>query len=70
MSVLVLTPRGKDYQTNHEQDELYVVTKGSGTLVIADEPHVFREGDVLFAKAEPQHHFVEFTDDLVTWAIF
>jgi mannose-6-phosphate isomerase-like protein (cupin superfamily) len=70
MSVIVFTPRGRDYQTKHSQDELYVVMKGSGTLMIADVPHAFGGGDVLFVPAETQHRFVEFTDDLVTWAIF
>jgi mannose-6-phosphate isomerase-like protein (cupin superfamily) len=70
MSVVVFTPRGRDYQTKHSQDELYVVIKGSGTLVIADTPHTFHEGDVLFVPAETQHRFVEFTQDLITWAIF
>ena len=70
MSVLVFTPRGQDYQTKHSQDELYIVIKGSGTLMIADTPHTFCEGDVLFVPAETQHRFVHFTDDLITWAIF
>jgi mannose-6-phosphate isomerase-like protein (cupin superfamily) len=70
MSVIVFTPRGRDYQTKHAQDELYVVMKGSGTLMIADTPYPFAEGAVLFVPAETQHRFVSFTDDLVTWAIF
>lgn len=30
MSLLLYTPSGTDYQTPHEQDELYIVVKGSG----------------------------------------
>jgi mannose-6-phosphate isomerase-like protein (cupin superfamily) len=70
MSVIVFTPRAHDYQTKHSQDELYVVIEGSGTLVIADKPHRFGKGDVLFVPAKTQHRFVDFTDDLITWAIF
>jgi mannose-6-phosphate isomerase-like protein (cupin superfamily) len=70
MSVIVFAPRGHDYQANHRQDELYIVIKGSGTLMIADAPHTFHAGDVLFVPAEVQHRFVDFTDDLTTWAIF
>lgn len=70
MSVLVFTPRGQDYQTTHPQDELYVVMQGSGVLMIAGVPHTFHQGDVLFVPAETQHRFVEFSEDLVTWAIF
>jgi mannose-6-phosphate isomerase-like protein (cupin superfamily) len=70
MSLIVFAPRGHDYQTKHSQDELYIVIKGSGKLMIANQPHAFAEGDVLFVPAEKQHRFVDFTDDLTTWAIF
>ncbi len=70
MSVLVFAPRGRDYQTKHSQDELYIVMKGSGTLMIADQAYRFGEGSVLFVPAETQHRFADFTDDLITWAIF
>lgn len=70
MSVVVFAPRGHDYQTAHKQDELYIVMKGSGILLIEDTPHPFLEGDVLFVPAEKQHRFADFSQDLVTWAIF
>ena len=70
MSVIVFTPRGHDYQTTHTQDELYIVMKGSGTLMIEDIPYPFTEGDVLFVPAKKQHRFAEFTHDLITWAVF
>ena len=70
MSVLVFTPRGHDYQTSHRQDELYIIMKGSGTLLIEETPFPFVEGDALFVPAEKHHRFVEFSPDLITWAIF
>ncbi len=70
MSVIVFTPRGRDYQTKHSQDELYIVMEGSGTLMVEETGHPFRKGDVLFVPAQKQHRFLEFTDDLITWAIF
>lgn len=70
MSVLIFTPRGRDNQTKHSQDELYIVIKGSGTLLVSDAPRRFCEGDVLFVPAGTEHRFVDFTQDLVTWAIF
>jgi mannose-6-phosphate isomerase-like protein (cupin superfamily) len=70
MSVIVFTPRGRDYQTTHKQDELYIVIKGSGTLMVEDTPHPFVEGDVLFVPADRLHRFSEFSPDLITWAIF
>jgi mannose-6-phosphate isomerase-like protein (cupin superfamily) len=70
MSVVLFTPRGIDYQCSHQQDELYIVVRGSGVLVIDGNRHAFTTGDVLFVAANTDHRFIEFTDDLVTWAIF
>ena len=70
MSAILFTPRGKDYQTWHEQDELYFVMKGRGTILINGEPHVFGQGDAIFVKAMMPHHFEDFSDDLELWAVF
>jgi mannose-6-phosphate isomerase-like protein (cupin superfamily) len=70
MSLIVFTPRGKDYQTAHSQDELYIVHKGSGVLRIGNERHAFVAGDALFVPARSVHRFEEFSDDFVTWAVF
>jgi len=70
MSLLLFTPRGKDYQTPHEQDELYVIIKGSGDFIIEDKKFNFKAGDVLFVPAKKEHRFENFSDDLITWAIF
>jgi len=70
MSVILFTPRGTDYQTSHGQDELYVILKGSGVLLVEDTRHAFLEGDVLFVAANKTHRFEQFTPDLVAWAIF
>src|SRR6201999_1469575 len=52
------------------QDELYIIMKGSGTLKIEDTRFPFVQGDVLFVPAGKRHRFVDFTPDLITWAIF
>jgi mannose-6-phosphate isomerase-like protein (cupin superfamily) len=70
MSVVLFAPQGRDYQDSHEQDELYVVLSGSGTLVLGESRILFSRGDVLFVPAARQHHFESFTPDLVTWAVF
>jgi mannose-6-phosphate isomerase-like protein (cupin superfamily) len=70
MSVILFAPRGTDHQSSHEQDELYIVLKGNGVLVIDDSRHSFAAGDALFVPANTDHRFVEFTNDLVTWAVF
>lgn len=70
MSVIFFAPRGNDYQTSHDQDELYVVISGSGVLVVEEERSTFQAGDVLFVRANKVHHFEDFSDDLSTWALF
>jgi mannose-6-phosphate isomerase-like protein (cupin superfamily) len=70
MSVVLFTPRGTDYQTPHEQDELYFVVRGSGELVVDGKAEAFTAGDVLFVPARVPHRLERFTDDLVTWAVF
>ncbi|HEY3401837.1 MAG TPA: cupin domain-containing protein [Ohtaekwangia sp.] len=70
MSLILFAPKGKDYQTFHEQDELYMVMKGEGELVIEGVTHAFKTGDVLFVPALKHHHFENFSDDLITWAVF
>jgi mannose-6-phosphate isomerase-like protein (cupin superfamily) len=52
-----LSPGGKDYQTAHEQDELYIVVKGSGTLIREGSRYPFHDGDALFVAAGEAHSF-------------
>ena len=70
MSVVLFAPQGRDYQDAHEQDELYIVISGGGTLVLDTSRISFSQGDVLFVPAGMHHHFESFTRDLVTWAVF
>lgn len=63
-------PRGHDPQSSHEQDELYIVQRGSGTFRRAGEVCEFAAGDVLFAAAGVEHRFEAFTDDLCVWVVF
>jgi uncharacterized protein YjlB len=47
--------------------------KDSGTLQIGGQEATlspFVAGDVLFVPAGKHHRFVDFTPDLITWAIF
>ena len=44
--------------------------KGSGVLLVEGTRHPFVPGDVLFVAANKVHRFEEFSQDLVTWAVF
>jgi mannose-6-phosphate isomerase-like protein (cupin superfamily) len=70
MSVELYKPDKIDLQTPHEQDELYVILRGSGTFFVNGERMPFKENDVLFVPAGIEHRFEDFTDDFATWVIF
>jgi mannose-6-phosphate isomerase-like protein (cupin superfamily) len=70
LSVLVFAPKGKDSQGPHSQDEIYVVMRGSGEVIVEGQRTACNVGDVLFVPANATHHFENFTEDFVTWAIF
>ena len=70
MEVEIYAPRGRDAQTPHTRDELYVVVGGSGKFVNGPERHEFGPGDVLFVPAGVEHRFEDFTDDLAVWVVF
>jgi mannose-6-phosphate isomerase-like protein (cupin superfamily) len=69
-TIEIYAPRGKDDQTPHERDELYVIASGSGTFVNGEQRMSFSKGDVLFAAAGEEHRFEDFSDDFYTWVIF
>ena len=75
MNLRYYAPRGKDEQTPHDQDELYIVVAGQGVFAIGEtkaslERQPFRVGDVLFAPAGLVHRFENFSDDFATWVVF
>lgn len=70
MTLRFYAPRGTDPQTPHDQDELYIVTKGSGTFFMNGDREAFGPGDVLFAPAAAEHRFEDFSDDFETWVVF
>ena len=70
LSAELYAPRGRDPQTPHLQDEVYVVVSGCGTYVCGAERLEFGPGDFLFAAAGKEHRFEEFSDDFAVWVIF
>ena len=63
-------PRGKDPQSPHTRDEVYVVYKGTGIFRVGAERHPFSPGDVLFVPTGVEHRFEGFSDDLEVWVMF
>ena len=63
-------PRGKDHQTLHEKDEIYVIVRGNGEFVKENERIEFKAGDVLFVEGGVAHRFENFSEDFATWVVF
>jgi mannose-6-phosphate isomerase-like protein (cupin superfamily) len=70
VSLSFFSPKNIDYQTSHDQDELYIVQKGKGILIISQKKFEFFTGDVLFVRAGEDHRFISFSHDLALWVIF
>ena len=63
-------PDGRDRQTPHTQDELYLVYSGSADIVIDGERMSAGVGDAFFVGAGKEHRFENFSNDFVTWVVF
>ena len=70
MSLIYFAPEGHDYQTPHDQDELYIVLEGSGKIEIEGTVHSFDKGSSIFVAAGQEHRFVGELKDIKMWAVF
>ena len=57
IGVYVLVAPEPDRQQPHEDDEVYVVLSGRGTLEVEDESVEMDEGDAVFVPAHADHRF-------------
>jgi mannose-6-phosphate isomerase-like protein (cupin superfamily) len=70
MSVEAFAINELDRQTPHDQDELYFVQRGSGTLTINGVAHPCKAGDAFFVRARQAHRFSDCSKDFATWVVF
>ena len=70
LSVEVYKPDGKDSQTPHNRDEVYIIISGSGEFLNGEERVKFAPGDFLFVPAYREPRVENFTEDFVTWVLF
>ncbi len=59
-----------DTQTEHVQDEVYVVLGGAAMLDVGGERTPVSSGSVAYVPAGVPHRFVEVTDDLRVVVVF
>jgi len=57
IGVYVLVAPEPDRQSPHEDDEVYVVLDGRGTLVVEDEQIPVEDGKAVFVPAGAEHRF-------------
>ncbi len=57
VGVYVLVAPEPDRQQPHEDDEVYVVLEGRGTLQVEDEQIDMTEGQAMFVAAGAEHRF-------------
>jgi mannose-6-phosphate isomerase-like protein (cupin superfamily) len=59
-----------DPQSPHDEDEVYYVLSGRGTLRVGDEEHAVEPGSVAFVERGVDHQFVDVVEDLTTLVFF
>jgi mannose-6-phosphate isomerase-like protein (cupin superfamily) len=69
LGVYVLVAPEPDRQQPHEDDEVYVVLDGTGTLEVEGEQVEVREGKAVFVPAGADHRFVGY-EQLALLVIF
>ncbi|MET0985009.1 MAG: cupin domain-containing protein [Steroidobacteraceae bacterium] len=70
VAVEFFIPRGRDVQTPHNQDELYLVQSGAAILWRNEQRVACGAGDVLYVPAHMPHRFESFSTDFRTWVIY
>ena len=69
LGVYVLVAPEPDKQQPHEDDEVYVVLEGSGTLTVEGVDVRVKEGDAVFVEAGAEHSFTAY-EQLALFVVF
>ena len=69
LDVKLTLPARPNVQTSHARDELYIAVRGR-VLFHDGARDPFEPGDFLFVAAGVEHHFEDFSDDLLVWRVF
>ncbi|MDA0352765.1 MAG: cupin domain-containing protein [Chloroflexi bacterium] len=60
----VLPAGSEDTQRPHEEDEVYHVLEGRGSIVVGDETRPVQAGSVVYVAAHEPHRFVDIEEQL------
>ncbi|WP_329538264.1 cupin domain-containing protein (plasmid) [Streptomyces sp. NBC_01450] len=61
---------GRDTQSPHTEDEIYVVTAGRAKIETPGRTDEVSPGTVIFVPAGEEHRFTEVAEDLVLLVVF
>src|SRR5262249_40426089 len=70
LEIRLYAPKGRDTQTPHDRDELYIVARGHGQFRVGDRVEPFASGALLYVAANEVHRFEDFSDDFAAWVVF
>ena len=54
----------------HDEDEVYFVLKGRGTITLGGQPQAIAQGSILYVPADTEHEFTEISEDLSLLVFF
>ena len=70
LGLYVLAAGSADTQSPHEEDEVYYVVSGRGSIDVAGERRPVQPGSIVFVAKEVEHRFVEIEEDLSLLVFF
>ena len=70
LGLYALAAGSTDTQSPHEEDEIYYVVAGRGSIVVAGERRPVRPGSIVFVAKEVEHRFVDIVEDLSILVFF
>jgi mannose-6-phosphate isomerase-like protein (cupin superfamily) len=59
-----------DFQSPHQEDEIYYVISGKGRMRVADEDEEVQAGSVIFVPAKVEHRFHDIEEELTMLVVF
>jgi mannose-6-phosphate isomerase-like protein (cupin superfamily) len=65
-----LAAGAQDTQSTHDEDEVYLVLKGRGELVVDGEETELSEGSIVYVPADAPHEFIRIEEDLSLLVFF
>ena len=70
MGLYALPAGSEDPQHPHDEDEVYYIVSGQGSVRVADEDRAVKPGSVVFVAAKVEHYFHSITEDLKILVFF